>query len=96
MQSVLIAVTFVTLGVACAFAYKVDLAPGADQVRLTTNPSDVATCKPVGNLRVPPDTPPSDLTPIFRNQVIGLGGNAGFVTVGRINFPLDGVAYQCP
>jgi hypothetical protein len=31
----------------------VTVAPGADQVRLTTNASDVAACKALGNIHLP-------------------------------------------
>jgi hypothetical protein len=32
----------------------------------------------------------------FRNEVVGLGGNAGFVTYGLLIAPVEGVAYRCP
>src|SRR5260370_40559061 len=33
----------------------------------------------------------------FRNQVIGFGGNVGFVTLdGAYTTPAEGVAYRCP
>jgi hypothetical protein len=95
-QTVLITVTCVTLEAAC-----VSLAPGADKVRLTKTPGDVATCKPVGNIRVPqnPQTGTVDIANAqnqFRNQVVGLGGNAGLVTSGLLAAPGEGIAYQCP
>jgi len=67
------------------------LAPGADKVRLTSNPSDVANCKAVGNL-APPKADTANVIPenVIRDQTIGFGGNTAFVTVGA------GIAYQCP
>jgi len=94
-QAIVITVACVTLGTAC-----VTLAPGADQVRLTKSPADVATCRAVGNIQVPrdPQTGTVDLNAQrqFRNQVVGLGGNAGLVTDGLLGIPSAGIAYQCP
>jgi hypothetical protein len=75
--------------------------PGADKVHITKNPSDVANCTAVGNIKVPlnPSTGTVDIANSateFRNQTIGLGGNTGFVTYGLGNFPAEGVAYRCP
>jgi hypothetical protein len=97
-QAVLITVTCVTLEAACV---TVSLAPGADLVRLTKTPGDVATCKPVGNIRVPQDANTgtvgiANAQNQFRNQVVGLGGNAGLVTSGLLDVPVEGIAYQCP
>ena|SRR5215468_7765614 len=76
-------------------------APGADKVRITKNPSDVAACTSVGNIRVPtnPSTGTVDIANAateFRNQTIGLGGNTGLVTYGLEGAPAQGVAYRCP
>jgi hypothetical protein len=94
-QAVLITVACATLGTACVSP--ITLAPGADQVRLTTRPGDVATCKPVGNIQLPrPDSVPApDPESQFRNRVVGLGGNAGLVT-SPLNGPTEGIAYLCP
>lgn len=60
------------------------LAPGADKVKVTQVAADVAGCAAVGTIEVPklPNGQVNDLDTgtQFRNQVIGLGGNAGFVT----------------
>jgi hypothetical protein len=32
----------------------------------------------------------------FRNQVVGLGGNTGFITDDTLGIPVEGVAYRCP
>jgi hypothetical protein len=78
----------------------VSLAPGADKVRITKNPADVANCSAVGNINVPIelqgqfDIARADTQ--FRNQVIGLGGNAAFVTSSSLGIPVEGIAYRCP
>jgi len=92
-KPVLIAVGCATLATACvSLSERVKLVPGADQVRLTTSPADIASCKPVGNVH-PPDVV---LTPEeFRNEVVGLGGNAAMVTFGSVPYPISGVAYLC-
>jgi hypothetical protein len=72
----------------------VALAPGAERVRLTKSAADVASCKPVGNVKAPSDSPP-DFVATIRNQAMGLGANTIFVT-RDINGPEEGVAYNCP
>ena len=91
----------VPLTVACVTSSTV-LAPGADKVRLTSSPADVANCKAVGNLGDIYPTPPTgffgigraadqtDYYNIIRNKIIGLGGNAGLIATGAA------IAYQCP
>jgi hypothetical protein len=75
--------------------------PGADKVRITKSPSDVANCTAVGNIKVPTN-PSSGTVDIanaeteFRNQTIGFGGNTGFVSSGLLGAPAEGVAYRCP
>jgi hypothetical protein len=71
----------------------VALAPGADQVRLTQNPADVASCKAVGNVKTPLSG--VDAVPSIRNQAVGLGANAIFIT-RDLNGAMEGVAYHCP
>jgi hypothetical protein len=76
-------------------------APGADKVRITKSPSDVAACTAVGNITVPtnPSTGTVDIANAateFRNQTVGLGGNTGLVTYGLVRAPAQGVAYRCP
>jgi hypothetical protein len=74
-------------------------APGADKVRLTNNPADVASCKAVGNITVPKTSNGTvDIASAateFRNRTIGLGGNTGFVTSGFVSVPVEGIAYHC-
>jgi hypothetical protein len=76
------------------------LAPGAELVRVTNVPADVAGCAPVGNIQVPRSA--DGLVAIhhalgqMKNQAVGFGGNAAFVTEGTLGIPLAGVAYLCP
>lgn len=76
------------------------LAPGADKVRITQNPSDVSNCTAVGNIQVPHYADGSvdiaNAEAKFRNQTIGLGGNTAFLTAGSLGVPIEGVAYRCP
>jgi hypothetical protein len=75
-------------------------APGADKVRVTDKPADVTGCTPVGNIHVPKNAnglvDAASAGTQFRNEVVGLGGNAGFVTYGLLSAPVEGVAYRCP
>jgi len=77
------------LGSGCGIA----LVPGADKVRITKNPDDVASCKPVGNIHLKDADANSKE---FRNEVVGLGGNSVMVTIGTPESPSQGVAYLCP
>ena len=75
-------------------------APGADKIRVTDKPADVAGCTAVGNIHVP-KTSSGTVDVIgaitqFRNEVVGLGGTSGFVTSGSLSIPIEGVAYRCP
>lgn len=73
--------------------------PGAGAVRITRVAGEVANCTAVGNVKAPlvaGDSSVGDEMK-FRNQVIGFGGNVGFVTLdGVYKSPLEGVAYRCP
>jgi hypothetical protein len=75
-------------------------APGADQVRLSTNAADVATCTVAGNLQVPKDAQGrvdgASAQTQFRNLTVGLGGNLALVTEGYVSIPVAGIAYRCP
>jgi hypothetical protein len=75
--------------------------PGSDTVRITRVAGDVAGCTAVGNVSAHLGT--DGKGPIvgdevkFRNQVIGFGGNVGFVSLdGAYTTPAEGVAYRCP
>jgi hypothetical protein len=73
----------------------VALAPGAEQVRTTQNPADVASCKAVGNVDGTEGNPqpmPQNVLRQIQNKTIGLGGNVVFLTTPLAN---QGVAYHC-
>ena len=86
--------------VVCGVTGCVSLAPGADKVLLTTDASAVVTCTAVGNVREEVDvnrqTDTANASAVFRNRVVALGGNTGFVTDGSVRVPVQGVAYRCP
>jgi hypothetical protein len=78
----------------------VPLVPGADRVKITQNPADVASCVPVGNIDsgiIP--GPDYFVAKQMRNQAIGLGGNVVFDTTA--SGPLgpatkkSGVIFRC-
>ena len=69
---------------ACA---AVQMAPGAERVRVTRVPADVQACKPVGNVRAKPSMSDQDE---MRNQTIGYGGDTLLMTEG-----VAGIAYRC-
>jgi hypothetical protein len=89
-----------TLALACGVTACVSLAPGAADVRVTSETSEVAECSSVGKIRVPVDINRQvDLATAssrFRNQVVTLGGNTGLVTDGSVRIPIEGTAYRCP
>jgi hypothetical protein len=71
------------------------LVPGAEKVRITNVPSDVANCKAVGNL--PPGGAIGDENAWawVRNRTIGLGGNTAFFAPA-MGMAASGMAYECP
>ncbi len=75
-------------------------APGADQMKITHNASDVAACTPAGNIRVPRDSDGvvdiANAPTQFRNEAVGLGGNVALVTEAALGVPTAGIAYRCP
>jgi len=88
---------FVSMAFACVSsgcATSVRLAPGADQVKVTKVPTDVASCVAVDNVE---GNNSSGLTNDgirqMQNQAVGVGGNAVLVT-SDIS-PQKGVAYRC-
>jgi hypothetical protein len=72
----------------------VTLAPGADQIKVTQVPTDVAACVAVGNVD---GENGSGLTidgiRQMQNQTVGVGGNTVLVT-SDIS-PQKGIAYRC-
>lgn len=73
----------------------IGLVPGADKVRITNVPSEVANCRAVGNL--PPGGAINDENAWawVRNRTIGLGGNTAFF-VPAFGMAASGMAYACP
>ena len=92
----LLAIVSATLIVGCT---TITVAPGADKVRLTGNPADVTTCKPVGNIKVPEVSPglvsPYAAQTQFRNLAVGLGSDVALVTQGSVSVPETGIGYRC-
>jgi len=78
-------------------------APGAEAVKVTKNPADVTACRAMGNV----DSRAAhgnvlNITPVLRNQVIGLGGDTLLLTFDPrdhvVSNPGDlatGIAYKC-
>jgi hypothetical protein len=91
-ENVALVVPLVLLTVA---GCSIPLAPGAEQVKITSNAADVAACTAVGNL----NNSGGDVS-VARNQAIGLGGNTIFDTT-LPHFPFypemvrTGVIYRC-
>jgi hypothetical protein len=72
----------------------VTLAPGADQIKVTKVPTDVASCVAVGNVDGQNGSGlTSDGIRQMQNQTVGVGGNAVLVT-SDIS-PQKGIAYRC-
>ena len=68
----------------------VPLAPGADKVRITNSPSDVANCKAVGILPGGTVNGIENQFAVLRNKTVGLGGNTVLL------LPASDIAYVCP
>ena len=72
----------------------VTLVPGADQVKVTKAPTDVASCVAVGNVDGENSSGlTSDGIRQMQNQTVGVGGNTVLVTSDIP--PQKGVAYRC-
>lgn len=80
---------------ALAACETIALVPGAEKVRITNNPADVANCKAVGDL--PPGGAIGDENAwtMVRNHTIGLGGNTAFFAPA-VGMAASGMAYDCP
>ena len=78
----------------------VPLAPGAERVVITRNPSDVASCTPVGNIdariqtRLDQFDPTESTKKEVQNQAVGLGGDVVLDTTATFG-PTMGVIYRC-
>jgi hypothetical protein len=74
-----VSMTLTILSAGCATG--VTLAPGADQIKVTRVPTDVASCLPVGNVEGNNGSGlTSDGIRQMQNQTVGVGGNAVLVT----------------
>lgn len=83
------------LAIASVLAGCTTLAPGADAVRITHDPAQVASCKAVGSvLSSPPYVMPGDDLKQMRNEATALGGNVILRTGPRV-LATRGVAYRC-
>ena len=72
----------------------VTLAPGADQIKVTKVPTDVASCVAVGNVDGGNSSGlTSDGIRQLQNQTVGVGGNTVLVTSDIP--PQKGIAYHC-
>jgi len=70
------------------------LAPQAESIKTTRNPSDVADCKSLAIVEAqPPYMWPGDDLKQLKKQAAPLGADTIFVT-GRVNHVV-GVAYRC-
>jgi hypothetical protein len=73
---------------------QVALAPGADQIKVTKVPADVASCVVVGNVDGENGSGlTSDGIRQLQNQTVGVGGNTVLVTSELP--PQKGIAYRC-
>ena len=94
VHKILVKVLLVTAPlVGCAGT--VPLAPGADQVKITKNPSGVTSCTALGNI----DgnligATPDQFHAQMRNQAVGLGGNVVLDTTAA-GTGVSGVIYRC-
>ncbi|HZF19728.1 MAG TPA: hypothetical protein VE008_08485 [Burkholderiales bacterium] len=84
----------VTTLCSCSPLEPMPLAPGADQVRITKNPADVAGCKAVGNVSLGPADYLMYSETRMRNRVVGLDGNTLFVTVSTEGLDANGAPYK--
>jgi hypothetical protein len=100
MQRFCIGLALICCLAAGAACQTVTPAPGADKVKVTHNSADVVACTAAGNIKVPRNAngvvDMATAETEFRNQAVGLGGNAALVTVGAMGIPAEGIAYKCP
>lgn len=83
---------FVAMLAACE---TIALVPGADKVRVTNNPSDVANCKAVGELPPGGAVGSANDWTMVRNRTVGLGGNTIYFAPAA-GMAASGMAYECP
>jgi hypothetical protein len=73
----------------CAIDSGITLAPGAAQVKITSNPADVSGCAAVGYTPGYPSTNGAFNASVEQNAAVGLNANVVFDT------GWGGVAYRC-
>jgi hypothetical protein len=83
MKQIIRGCAIISMGtvLAACVATPITLAPGADQVRITKDSADVASCTAVGNVdahQYPLDH--SNAMRQMQNETTGLGGNTLFLT----------------
>jgi len=87
-----VSMTLAFMSSGCAIG--VTLAPGADQIKVTKVPTDVASCVAVGNVDGGNSSGlTSDGIRQLQNQTVGVGGNTVLVTSDIP--PQKGIAYHC-
>jgi len=85
VKNVVRALLAAALGVSVAGCMLPTLAPGAAQVKVTSEPADVKGCSAKGNVR-----DPNGIYAGMQNQAVGLNANVVFLTS-----MYTGIAYQC-
>src|SRR3977135_941077 len=78
----------------CVSPQPIPLAPGADQVTITRNAADVASCTAVGNIDSRMAGLAWQIPPQMQNQAVGLGGNVVLDT-SVMGTTATGVIYRC-
>ena len=68
-------------------------APGAEKIRITSNPKDVAGCKVAGQVSTHTSSPGNETR--LRNAALTIGGDTIFVTSSGLSGPYQGMAYNC-
>jgi hypothetical protein len=93
-QRIVQSIVSMTLAFMSSGCATVTLAPGADQVKVTRVPTDVASCVVVGNVDGEVGSGLAiDGIRQLQNQTVGVGGNTVLVTSDLP--PQKGVAYRC-
>src|SRR5664280_3475847 len=68
-------------------------APGAEKIRVTSNPKDVAGCKVAGQVSTHTSSPGNETR--LRNAALTIGGGTIFVTSSGLSGPYQGMVYNC-
>jgi hypothetical protein len=106
MKKILVAVVAALALTACLSGGGIPLAPGAEKVSLTRNPTDVTNCKVLGPVsgskdayafNVKGSTKEKEMTKSIQNIAFSLGADTVFITdaAGAYIGPRNGIAYNC-